>query len=597
MKFTWFEKAINFLVLIICLGLVGFYLNRWPLLWIEPTSLSVPDTKWVMSSNQLGLIGPAALPAPQEVISFVQTVHIHGIPYEPARQFGPEAGPILLDLLADPANELYATNIVVILGFLGQPQARQPLLDYLSQTQGEVSLAQFRGLKSVPFALAQLAHQGDVAALEFLLRASEPDYWNSQTLPWTYNSQTQAAELYQQTLLALGVSGLPQAQTRLAEITSQSNLSAQAENDVLQQALALNQQVQQEGMAPVVSPDPNTPPTEPLPGLLDPQANDTNPNTHRHSFTIARHVNILFSPTDTDIDNFLYEASRIMQTADSAGDISCCVRLWRNGPSTTYAVTDGRITTSAELNQVFAYTTYDVKIVEDLDYCLGYNPSIIGCAYVHSPKNMILEYLGFDTLDGILWAHEFGHNQGLQHPDNLGNFPTRIMNSVLSPSAKQMTLTECTAWHSSGNNPGKVIGPCPLGLTASKMLEATSVVTSGARITYTLTIRNEMFNPYTNITVSDSLSPKISYINGSASASPNIMTFTNFPTSTSPFTLTGGSSVQITYAVQVGSVNSKEVITNTVTINAPALLQPMQAINVAIVDPIKTYLPIIIISD
>jgi uncharacterized repeat protein (TIGR01451 family) len=261
-------------------------------------------------------------------------------------------------------------------------------------------------------------------------------------------------------------------------------------------------------------------------------------------------------------------------------------------------VTDGTIGTSSELNAVFGVTSHGVKVVPSLEYCGGFNTSIIGCAAIGSPTNLILEHLGSATLDGILWAHEFGHNQGLFHPNP--SVSTRIMNGSLSSASRQMTQAECNAWHSTLANPGTVTGPitspCPLLFTATKQLEPTSVVTSGATINYVITIVNNTFNPVTNLTVSDSLPSKLTYIPSSATANPPIINLNNFPNSTAPFTLNGNSGVQIRYAAQVGPVNSHEILVNTATINAPALPQPIQASYAAVVDPRKVYLPVILLN-
>ncbi len=563
----------------------------------SPDKVILSPTNWHVGvpNSSLTLVGPAGPPAAGEVVSFVKRWHIHGIPYEQARQFGPEAVPILLELLARPENVPYATNIVVTLGFIGHPGARQPLLDYLTQTEGDVSLDQFRGLASVPYALAQLAHQGDLAALTFLLQAADQTYWSGQTLPWTYNGQTYEGELYHKSLLALGVSGLPQALARLEEIKEQAGVSSQADRDVLHQALELNRRVQQEGMAPVVSPDPNL--MAPAGGqeTIGPLAEDTNVNSHLQTFTVARHVNETGLTSEAQVDAILFKATEIMQVADSPADIACCTALQRHGSLGTFAVTDGFVETSSELISLFTLSSHQVKVVPALDYCGGYNTSIIGCAYLNTPKNMVLEYVGNTTIDGILWAHEFGHNQGLLHPDSTGGFPSRIMNAKLFPKqSNEMLQAECNAWHGTVYNPGLVNGACPLHLTANKTLATTSVVTSGAKITYTLHLNNDTFQAVTGITVSDRMPISTTYIAGSAVANLNIGDLSNFPTSTVPFTLNSQSRLVITYALQVGTVKSKDVLTNTATIVVPVYGQPIQASCLAIVDPIKTYLPLIL---
>jgi uncharacterized repeat protein (TIGR01451 family) len=558
-----------------------------------------PGIRMTVPATELTLIGPAAPPEPADVIPFVQELHFHGIPYDGARQFGPEAVPILVELLADPAHELYATNIVVTLGFIGHPAARPPLLDYLTQNRGEVSLNQYRALLSVPYGLAQLAHHGDVEALTFLVDASDPDYWTKHPLPWTFEGQTHEAELYQQTLLALGVSGLPQAQARLVEIAGQDGLSVQEADETLQQALALNQRVQQEGMAPVVSPDPNNSPVsaESQETISD-QAVDTNSSGHLQTFIVGRHSS-MSRPTTTEVDAILTKASEVMQTADSSADIACCVAMQQNGLVGTFGTTDGIIDTSGELNTVFNISAYQIKLVPALNYCGGFNTSIIGCALINNSKNMILEHLDNVTLDGIVWAHEFGHNQGLFHPT--GNIPTRIMNGTLYSSGigREMTQTECNAWHGTIFNPGTSF-VCPFSFDVNKTLSISSVVTANATITYFIEVKNNTFQTVTGITVSDDLPPELSYVNGSATAMPNIGDLSGFPTTTPPFNLNPQASVLITFqALVAGSVTKGDLVINKAIVNSPdlSLSVPIEASHTTIVDPEKSFLPLIFRSN
>ena len=241
---------------------------------------------------------------------------------------------------------------------------------------------------------------------------------------------------------------------------------------------------------------------------------------------------------------------------------------------------------------MFDLSTYQVKLVPALDYCGGYNTSIIGCAFVSSSKNMILEYLGAVSLDGILWAHEFGHNQGLVHPNP--SIPSRIMNGSLSFASKEVTQTECNAWHTSTLNPGSP-GACPFGFSVSKNLSASSLVKANAIIDYTIEVRNNTFQQVTNIIVSDNLPPELSYVAGSAVANPAIVNLTNFPSSAGPFTLDPQQSVLITYRARVaGTANKGDLLVNTATADSPDLSAPVQASYLTIVDPEKVFLPLLL---
>jgi uncharacterized repeat protein (TIGR01451 family) len=204
-----------------------------------------------------------------------------------------------------------------------------------------------------------------------------------------------------------------------------------------------------------------------------------------------------------------------------------------------------------------------------------------------------LEHLGNTTFDGILWAHEFGHNQGLLHPNP--GVSNRIMNGSLSAGARQMTQTECSAWHSTSANPGAVTGPCSVLFTVSKVLAPGSEVTSGATINYIVTIINNTANPVADIILSDDLPGQLTYVQGSATANPPLIaSFSNFPAGTSSFTLNSNSSVQVSYAVKVGSVGQGQLLVNTAKVNIPGLSQPIQASYTAIANPFKAYLPLIL---
>ena len=48
-----------------------------------------------------------------------------------------------------------------------------------------------------------------------------------------------------------------------------------------------------------------------------------------------------------------------------------------------------------------------------------------------------------DTLEGILWAHEYGHTRGLQHRDA---DPNAVMNGIIGPTRRRITADECNAY-------------------------------------------------------------------------------------------------------------------------------------------------------
>jgi hypothetical protein len=183
---------------------------------------------------------------------------------------------------------------------------------------------------------------------------------------------------------------------------------------------------------------------------------------------VARHTTESGLVTNGQVDDILLKAGQIMQTADSSGDIACCVRFERDGALGIFSNTDGIVDTWEEmLDLLYISPAYNVKIVPALDFCGGYNTTVVGCAATSRSATLIVESLTDLTQNGILWAHEFGHNQGLSHP--AGDQVTRIMNYRIRSQATQMIASECVAWHSTAANPGELVGPCPVQyITADK---------------------------------------------------------------------------------------------------------------------------------
>jgi hypothetical protein len=131
--------------------------------------------------------------------------------------------------------------------------------------------------------------------------------------------------------------------------------------------------------------------------------------------------------------------------------IQCCVR--QNVPFTP---SDGVINSANEINAVFGAPNL-MKVVDELNFCNGTNPNIVGCA--RAGGSMIVE----DFLDGgargqfpgIVIAHEFGHIKGLGHRENQGGF---IMNSSIGNDSTRLSAGECSAIQAGST-------PIPLGAT------------------------------------------------------------------------------------------------------------------------------------
>ena len=172
------------------------------------------------------------------------------------------------------------------------------------------------------------------------------------------------------------------------------------------------------GDGPILPPSPPSPPPTGL------------------SLLQVSHDNLLVF-NDTVADSILTDASTVAQTNDGRGDVSCNVTLKRTGSITTFGA-PSFINSSADLDTVLALPGY-VKVVQQINWCGGFAPNVIGCAPILGTSLVVVRY---PIAEGILWLHEYGHNKGLNHRDD----PTSVMNPTLTQSRTMISTEECTKY-------------------------------------------------------------------------------------------------------------------------------------------------------
>jgi hypothetical protein len=100
------------------------------------------------------------------------------------------------------------------------------------------------------------------------------------------------------------------------------------------------------------------------------------------------------------------------------------------------------INTSSELNQVFANNSGRVKVVDYIGWCGGGGTGILGCG--ETPGNSLaVVRMSNKYEEGILWAHEYGHNSGLGHNATVGF----VMYGGLLAANSRLAGFECGAYH------------------------------------------------------------------------------------------------------------------------------------------------------
>jgi hypothetical protein len=155
------------------------------------------------------------------------------------------------------------------------------------------------------------------------------------------------------------------------------------------------------------------------------------------SLTIRRYTTSTLS--NSTADAILDEMTDILQTNNGSGDVACDVEFVRNGGVTTFSTGDGSIDSQAEFNAVIGLTGY-VKVVNQINWCNGTLTAAIGCAPTPGSSFVVERFT--TGQEGILWAHEYGHTQGLPHR----NVSNAVMRGTIGSTNKRVNSTECNAY-------------------------------------------------------------------------------------------------------------------------------------------------------
>lgn len=157
--------------------------------------------------------------------------------------------------------------------------------------------------------------------------------------------------------------------------------------------------------------------------------------------SIRRHNTLTF--TDAQADQVLADATTVLRTNDGPGDVACNTGMARNGAVGAFTETDGNLNTNAEVQQVFGLAG-NIKVVPTVDFCgaTGFNTSIIGCGQTPG-ASFITERFTPAAQEGILWAHEFGHNRGLNHRNDTSD---AIMFPSIGPNRQRINPGECGSY-------------------------------------------------------------------------------------------------------------------------------------------------------
>lgn len=125
--------------------------------------------------------------------------------------------------------------------------------------------------------------------------------------------------------------------------------------------------------------------------------------------TITRHINVTFSQADADFR--LAEATTLLRTRDQIDDRRCAIELRRLGSLTTFSSAPAVVNNQSDMEAVFNVPG-NVKILLDINYpvdAMGLTKLPLG-----QQNSMIVSLPVKST-----WAHEFGHQQSLDHSETI----------------------------------------------------------------------------------------------------------------------------------------------------------------------------------
>jgi len=399
--------------------------------------------------------------ADESVRDAALVTYIHGMTAEIAqREFGVDSVPDLLELLRDQ-NFARRDNVVAVLGYLGGDDAIDGLLELLANPPADVSApTEDRSLLLAPQALGQIAKRGHERALDALLLMTADGNDGGLLAGAARRGRDPDAlrdDLIGMAMLGLARSGAPQAHGRLEEIlqggvrpntrgrdlrgAAATALELVVDRPATRTRTRMSDQPRSDGSigADLDDSESSNPPVY---EMVDPNHDNVNYN----QLDYANHVNVSNPMNDARLDSSLDTATRRMGQANFSADVACCAGIVRTGSALDFgASNDGLdiIDTDTELRAVLNDSVARFKVVRQINYCGGPASNVIGCAWIGGKGAAVVRF-GTVAQEGVLWAHEYGHNVGLYHNDIGGKY---IMWGTIFTTNEALTQAECDLFH------------------------------------------------------------------------------------------------------------------------------------------------------
>jgi hypothetical protein len=142
----------------------------------------------------------------------------------------------------------------------------------------------------------------------------------------------------------------------------------------------------------------------------------------------------------------------ILRTRDGGDDANCNVAFVRMGEITELTEGPGSINTAQDFVAV-NNAPGNVKVENQINWCGGFAPNILGCTQLFRDSMIVVRYRA--DAEAILWLHEFGHSQGLEHRES----STAVMNATFGPFHRRVNSAECEAFRWGATVPNPILEP------------------------------------------------------------------------------------------------------------------------------------------
>ena len=411
--------------------------------------------------------------------------YIHGIDEKLANEeIGAAGVPYLLTQLDNP-DQQRRDNVVAFLGWLGDAQTVDALVQFLEDPPAGLDrVEEDKAALLAPLALGDIARRKGTGhrkarkkLLSFTQDGKDGLILQQAGARRSSNAQQYRDDLLEQVVYGLARSGKSSALKRLQSISKGGIIPARGSRDLRPTAKNAIKRYKK-----LFSPDSrrgssstsiashdhenHEDSTEALQSLHYQVSalSDSSDTFHSLGLTFANHVDHTNPITDSRVDQILASVSQRVQTEDFAEDTACCLAFARAGTAQSFgSPNDGLdvLDTDTETRAAMDDTSAHVKIVRAINACGGtISTNIIGCGWI-GRAGFVVERRSDVGQEGALWAHENGHNAGINHNSNNTDW---IMFGSLGSNNRALLAAECTQFHNTSTGGQKTaVGPCCSG--------------------------------------------------------------------------------------------------------------------------------------